>query len=67
VNDRMAARLTRAVYDQLTGGGAGPTGADDAPPVPPPLAAALHEAVSALRRRLPDHPSAWAAYLHMGV
>lgn len=53
VRDAVAARAARAFYDELstTSGN---------------TALALHQAVSRLRQRYAGHPSAWAAYHHVG-
>ncbi|MEU1819712.1 CHAT domain-containing protein [Streptomyces roseifaciens] len=57
IHDAPAARLTRAVYEQLINDGAiDPTHA----------AGALHHAVRALRSERPYEPGVWAPFLHTG-
>ncbi|MFC5218408.1 CHAT domain-containing protein [Streptomyces coerulescens] len=58
VPDRSAVRVTRTLYDQL---------ALDGRLLPSRSARALHKAVCAERERLPEHPSAWVPFLHVGL
>ncbi|MFI9767468.1 CHAT domain-containing protein [Streptomyces sp. NPDC052415] len=55
VDSTHADHMTRAFYRRTT--------APDAPGA----AHALHEAVRGLRRRVPDRPHVWAAYVHAGT
>ncbi|MFE6361643.1 CHAT domain-containing protein [Streptomyces sp. NPDC057806] len=55
VDSTHADHMTRAFYRRTT--------APDAPGA----AHALHEAVRGLRRRIPDRPHVWAAYVHAGT
>jgi hypothetical protein len=55
IADRPAMRVARHVYTDLAAH-------DDLSRIP----AALHEATCALRKRYPDDPIAWAAYVHIG-
>jgi CHAT domain-containing protein len=58
VPDRSAARITQSVYGELI---------DDGWLRPADSARALRDAVRAERRRLPQHPSAWVPFLHVGL
>jgi len=58
VEDTVAARIVRQVYDGL--GAAAEPDADRA-------AAAVHAAVRAARERYPATPSLWAGHVHVGV
>jgi hypothetical protein len=60
VNDRIARRLARDFYAQLTAGGTTPPDVDTA-------ALALHHATRRLRDKYVTSPAHWAAYLHTGV
>ena len=53
-----AGRITRDFYQEVGAGGG--LSAEAAAP-------ALHGAVHRARRRMPDHPSVWAAHVHVGV
>ncbi|MGW2424269.1 CHAT domain-containing protein [Streptomyces sp. NPDC001709] len=55
IDSTHADRVTRDFYRRTTGDGA------EAP------AHALHHTVRALRRRIPDSPHVWAAYVHAGA
>ncbi|MFE5869255.1 CHAT domain-containing protein [Streptomyces roseifaciens] len=57
VHDAPAARLTRAVYEQLI---------TDGSIAPARAAEALHHAVRALRSERPYEPGVWAPFLHTG-
>ncbi|MEU8982914.1 hypothetical protein [Streptomyces sp. NPDC048309] len=50
-----ADHVTRDFYRRLVG-----DGTDTSPP-------ALHHTVRELRRRMPDRPHIWAAYVHAGT
>lgn len=58
VDDHPAGRITRDFYQEVGAGGG--LSAEAAAP-------ALHGAVHRARRRMPDHPSVWAAHVHVGV
>jgi hypothetical protein len=58
VNDSVAVRAAREVYAAMRG--------PDQELDTGRSAFALRRAVLSLRARYPDHPSAWAAYLHIG-
>lgn len=58
VPDRMAARISKSVYDELANEGI----------LRPALSAqALHEAIRKERTRNPEYPSAWVPFLHFGL
>lgn len=60
IDDALAADLAAEFYRSLTDDGR-------TPPRVQRCAAALHDAVRQLRRRRPDAPLLWAAYLHTGA
>ena len=57
IGDAIAQRVTRLVYQDITG----------ARPDASRAALALHRAARRLRADWPQEPSAWAAYMHIGV
>lgn len=57
--DRSTARVTRNVYSGLISA--------DGRVNPEECVRLLHAAVSAERTRLPDHPTAWAPFIHIGI
>lgn len=59
IDSSHADEVTRGFYRRMTGNGAA-----TAPTAP---AHALHQTVRELRRRIPDRPHVWAAYVHAGT
>ncbi|MFD4767106.1 CHAT domain-containing protein [Streptomyces niveus] len=59
IDSSHADEVTRGFYRRMTGDGAAM-----APTAP---AHALHQTVRELRRRIPDRPHVWAAYVHAGT
>ncbi len=55
IDSAHADQVTRAFYRRMTGGGTDS------------CAHALHHSVRELRRRIPDRPHIWAAYVHAGT
>ncbi|WP_329580757.1 CHAT domain-containing protein [Streptomyces sp. NBC_01361] len=57
--DRSTARVTRNLYSGLISA--------DGRIDPEECVRRLHAAVSAERTRLPDHPTAWCPFIHIGI
>ncbi|MFD4944083.1 CHAT domain-containing protein [Streptomyces sp. NPDC058409] len=58
-SDRSTARVTRNLYSGLISA--------DGRVDPEECVRLLHAAVSAERTRLPDHPTAWSPFIHIGI